>query len=146
VSWLLDTNVLSELPKPRPNPAVVAWIAARVGDEVRMHVSALTLAEIYRGVLRLGDRDPRAARLRQWAMTELPARFAGRILDFNEAVARSWAAMTAQVPRGLTIAPIDSLIAATARHHELTLVTRNVADVRHFAGLSVENPWDPERD
>jgi len=146
VSWLLDTNVLSELPKPRPNPAVVAWIAARADDETRMHVSTLSLAEIYRGVLRLSDRDPRATRLRQWAMTEVPARFAGRILDFNEPVARTWAAMTAQVPRGLTITPIDSLIAATALHHELTLVTRNVADVRHFAGLSVENPWERERD
>jgi predicted nucleic acid-binding protein len=141
VSWVLDTNVLSELPKPRPSPAVISWIAARIDDESRLHVSALSLAEIYRGVHRLGAQDPRLVHLRQWALTDLPLRFAGQILDFNEPVAHTWATMTAGLPRGIAIPPIDSLIAATALHHGFTLVTRNVSDMRHFSELSVENPW-----
>lgn len=141
MSWLLDTNILSELPKPRPNPALLAWFAARSQDEPRMHVSALSMAEIYRGIHRLTESDRRWSHLRRWALTDLPARFAGRILGFDEPVARTWGAMTAQVPLGIAIPTIDSLIAATARHFNLVLVTRNIEDMRHFSGLAVENPW-----
>jgi predicted nucleic acid-binding protein len=141
VSWLLDTNALSELPKPRPNPGVVAWLAERANDETRTFVSSLSLAEIYRGIDRFAAHDPRQSRLRRWAMEELSARFAGRILAFDEAVARTWGAMTARLARGIVVPTMDSLIAATAVHHGLTLVTRNVGHMRHFPSLSVENPW-----
>ena len=141
MTWLLDTNALSELPKPRPNPGVTAWFSDRQDDEPRLFVSCLSLAEIYRGVHKLPASDARRSRLRAWALTDLPARFAGRILAFDEPVARTWGAMTARLPRGVAAPTMDSLIAATAVHHGLTLVTRNVADMRHFADLSLENPW-----
>jgi predicted nucleic acid-binding protein len=141
VSWLLDTDVLLELARPRPNHGVVAWLAERAGDETRLFVSALTLAEIYRGILRLDPGHRRFTRLRAWMDRELPARFVGRILAFDEQVARSWGALTAALPKGVSVSNMDSLIAATAVHHRLTLVTRNVADLRHFPALAIENPW-----
>lgn len=141
MSWLLDTDVVSESIKPRPNAGVVAWLTERSDDEARLYVSALTLAEIDRGVLRL-DRDRRRfARLQAWLSSDLPARFAGRILGFDERVARTWGAMTAALPKGVAVSTMNSLIGAIAVHHGLILVTRNVRDLRHFAGLAVENPW-----
>ena len=81
------------------------------------------------------------AAARQLVERELPARFAGRILAFDEQVARSWGAITAALPKGGNVANMDSLIAATAVHHHLVLVTRNVADMRRFPDLAIENPW-----
>lgn len=141
MSWLLDTNVISELIRPKPNAAVVTWLAERSGDEARLHLSALTLAEIHRGVLRLDSGSRLFARLEAWLNTDVVARFAGRILAFDEQVARTWSAMAAALPRWTTVSTMDSLIAATAHRHGLILVTRNVDDVRHFAGLAVETPW-----
>jgi predicted nucleic acid-binding protein len=71
----------------------------------------------------------------------LAVRFANRILPFDEHVARTWGQMTAALPKGIAVATLDSLIAATAHHHSLILVTRNVSDMRHFAELVIENPW-----
>lgn len=141
MSWLLDTNALSELRKPKPNDGLLGWFADRSGDEPRMFMSSLSLAEIHRGVHRLAPDDPRRSRLERWATTELPARFAGRILAFDEPVAPTWGLMTARLPRGVVVPIADSLIAATAVHHGLTLVTRNVRDMGHFPDLSIENPW-----
>jgi len=141
VSWLLDTNVISELIRPRPHVGVVAWLAERSGDEARLYLSALTLAEIHRGVLRLDPRSRLFGRLQAWLNTDLVARFAGRILAFDEQVARTWGAMTAALPKGIAVSTMDSLIGATALHHGLILATRNERDLRHFAGLAIENPW-----
>jgi predicted nucleic acid-binding protein len=141
VSWLLDTNVISELVKPRPNPGVVGWLTQRSGDEPRLFISALTFAAIYRGALRL-DRNSRLyARLQTWLTSDIAVRFTRRILPFDEQVARTWGQMTAALPKGIAVSNMDSLIAATAQHHSLILVTRNVGDMRHFAELVVENPW-----
>ncbi|MBI3516630.1 MAG: type II toxin-antitoxin system VapC family toxin [Proteobacteria bacterium] len=141
MSWLLDTNAISETTKPRPNLGVLAWLAQCAGDETRMFVSSLSVAEIYRGFHLLPEGSPRRSRLRAWAQTDLETRFSGRILAFDESVARTWGAATARLPRGVTIPTMDSLIAATALHHGLVLVTRNIGDMRHFADLAVENPW-----
>ena len=141
MSWLLDTNVVSELVKPQPALPVVDWFKARAGDEQRICLSALTLAEIHRGVLRMDRRSPRYARLHAWANGELPARFAGRILAFDASVARTWGEMTARLPRGVNVPNMDSLIAAIAHHHGLVLVTRNERDLGAFAELAIENPW-----
>ena len=141
VSWLLDTNVVSELIRPKPNTGVVSWLAERSGDEGRLYLSALTLAEIHRGVLRLDPQSRLFARLQAWLSTDLAARFAGRILAFDEQVARTWGAMTAVLPRGIAVSTMDSLIGATALHHGLILATRNASDFRHFGGLALEDPW-----
>jgi toxin FitB len=141
VSWLLDTNVISELAKPRPHPGVVGWLKQRAGHESRLYLSALTLAEIHRGALRLDRKSRLYARLQTWLASDVAVRFAHRILPFDEHVARTWGRMTAALPKGIAVATMDSLIAATAHHHSLILVTRNVSDMRRFAELVIENPW-----
>jgi hypothetical protein len=141
MSWLLDTNVISELVKPRPNAGLSGWLAARSGDEQRLYISALTLAEIYRGALRLDRSSQLYGRLQSWLSSEVAVRFARRILPFDQHVARTWGQMTAALPKGVTVANMDSLIAATAQHHGLIMVTRNVGHVRHFVDLAIENPW-----
>jgi predicted nucleic acid-binding protein len=141
MSWLPDTNVISELIKPRPNAGVTGWLTARADDEERLCISALTLAEIYRGALRL-DRGSRLyVRLQAWLTSDVAVRIARRILPFDEEVARTWGRMTAALPKGIAVSTTDSLIAATAHHHTLILVTRSVDDMRHFTELAVENPW-----
>ena len=141
MSWLLDTNVISELVKPRPDAGVTAWLTERAGDEPRLFISALTLAEIYRGALRLKRGSRLYARLQTWLTSDLAVRFARRILPFDEQVARTWGAMTSALPKGIAVSTMDSLIGATALHHDLVLATRNERDLRHFAGLALENPW-----
>ena len=141
MSWLLDTNVVSELIRPKPDVGVVTWMAERSADEARLFLSALTLAEIHRGVLRLDAKSRLFGRLQAWLDADLLVRFAGRILVFDEQVARTWAAMTAGLPKGVAVSTMDSLIGATALHHGLILATRDVRDLRHFAGLALENPW-----
>ena len=141
MSWLLDTNVVSELIRPKPNVGVVTWMAERSADEARLFLSSLTLAEIHRGVLRLDAKSRLFGRLQAWLDADLLVRFAGRILVFDEQVARTWGAMTAALPKGVAVSTMDSLIGATALHHGLILATRNERDLRHFAGLALENPW-----
>ncbi|MGH6895431.1 MAG: type II toxin-antitoxin system VapC family toxin [Geminicoccaceae bacterium] len=141
MSWLLDTNVISELVKPRPNAGVTGWLTGHAGDEPRLFISALTLAEIYRGALRLDRNSSLYARLQTWLTSDIAIRFAHRILPFDEHVAHTWGKMTAALPKGIAVSNMDSLIAATAQHHGLILLTRNISDMRHFVELVVENPW-----
>jgi toxin FitB len=121
---MLDTNVVSELIRPKPNAGVVTWLAERSGDEAKLYLSALTLAEIHRGVLRLDSKSRLFGRLQAWVNTELAARFAGRVLAFDKQVARTWGAMTAALPKGIVVSTMDSLIGATALHHGPILATR----------------------
>jgi predicted nucleic acid-binding protein len=135
VSYLVDTNVLSELRRPRPNAAVVAWFADR--PVATLYLSVLTLGEIRKGVDAVAGAT-RRQRLVDWLQLELPAFFAGRLLPIDAAVADRWGRL--QAAAGHPLPAVDSLLAATALTHDLVLVTRNVRD---FAGLPVQvfNPW-----
>jgi predicted nucleic acid-binding protein len=136
--FLLDTNCLSELVRLQPNPRVLAW--ARSVDEILLHLSVLTLGEIRKGVTLLSD-GRRRSQLEHWLEVELPAQYADRLLPINAEIAEIWGAMAAEAQlRGIAMPIIDGLIAATAKHHELTIVTRNVKDFRMW-GISVTNPW-----
>lgn len=134
MSFLLDTNVVSEIRRGR-DLNVQAWAGA-VSDR-DLHLSVLTLGEIRKGIERLRDRDvPQAQTFATW-LTELEHRFAQRILPVDTPVAQEWGRLNALAPRPT----VDSLIAATALVHGLTVVTRNTADFKG-CGVSLQNPWD----
>jgi hypothetical protein len=138
VSYLLDTNVVSEWTKPRPNPGVVEWLAQVAEDEV--FVSVVTFAELRHGIERL-PAGRRRRRLDEWVRGELALRFEGRIVLIDGAVADEWGRLVArQEARGRPIAAMDGLIVATAQVHALTLVTRNATDFQ-VSVKTVLNPW-----
>jgi predicted nucleic acid-binding protein len=139
LSYLIDTNVLSELRRKKPNPGVVAWFEER--PATTLYVSVLTLGEIRKGIEAL-DSSKRKLRLLDWLETELPAFFSGRILPIDEEVADRWGRLLAVAGRPLPA--IDSLLAATALTHGLTLVTRNLGDFPH-PDLEIIDPWNSER-
>jgi toxin FitB len=138
VSFLLDTNVVSEWVKPQPDQNVVAWLADV--DEDRVFLSVVTFAEIRRGVelLPVGRRRERLA---AWLDDELPARFEGRILGIDRRVADVWGVtMARSQQRGAGLGSMDAFLAATAAAHRLALVTRNVRDFES-AGIALLDPW-----
>jgi predicted nucleic acid-binding protein len=136
LTYLLDTNVLSETRKRRPAAAVAGWIVATPPD--RLHVSVLTLGEIEQGIAKIrerGDQD-QAAALERW-LDDVQAAFVDRVLPVTLAVAAAWGRQ--HYARPLPV--IDALIAATARVHGLTVVTRNTKDFAR-TGLDLLNPFD----
>jgi predicted nucleic acid-binding protein len=135
MSYLLDTNIVSETVRRSPNKAVIAWLDGLPGES--LFVSVLTLGEIRKGVETLNDRK-RREKLRLWLEHELPAWFEDRVLPVDLAVADRWGRLLAEV--GRPVPTIDSLLAATALHHELRLVTRNAGDF-NYPGLQVLNPF-----
>jgi predicted nucleic acid-binding protein len=140
VKFLLDTCVLSELVKPQPEPRVMAWINER--KEAELHVAAMTLAELQRGVARLPV-SRRKSELAEW-LDKLNIGFAGRVLSFTAETAAYWGEMCARVEaKGCTMAAFDSIIAATAIERGLVLVTRNERDFA-MAPIVVVNPWNDE--
>jgi predicted nucleic acid-binding protein len=138
--YLLDTNCVSELVRVKPEPRVVEWMEAT--DEALLYLSVLTLGEIRKGLAGL-TQGRRRTHLETWLGVELQARFAGRILAIDAPVADRWGLLAAQAKsRGMLLPIIDGLLAATALHYNLTVVTRNSSDFRN-AQVQVLNPWEP---
>jgi predicted nucleic acid-binding protein len=135
VSYLLDTNIVSELVRTRPSRAVLRWFATV--PDTALHLSVLTLGEIRKGVEILAG-AARKEKLRLWLEQELPAWFEDRLLPVDAAVADRWGRLIAEA--GRPVAAIDSLLAATALLHGLRVVTRNATDF-HFPGVEVVDPW-----
>jgi len=136
--FLLDTTVVSELVKFKPEPKVAAWMEAT--EESLLRLSVLTLGEIRKGIDSLSDRSRRTA-LESWLNHDLLIRFANRILDVDQAVADRWGRLFAKAMAAKQLLPmVDGLLAATAIHHNLTLVTRNTKDVS-LTGVPIINPW-----
>ncbi|MCX7365267.1 MAG: type II toxin-antitoxin system VapC family toxin [Alphaproteobacteria bacterium] len=134
MSFLLDTNVVSESRRPHPDGGVVGWVRAQAAHDI--YISALTLGEIAQGVALRARRDLVASRsLVAWLAT-IRLEFDDRVLPITGEIAEAWGQLQAKRP----LPVVDALLAATALVHELTLVTRNIRD---FEGLSVplENPW-----
>lgn len=137
--FLLDTNCVSELVRSKPEPRVLDWIGA--ADESLLYLSVLTLGEIRKGVATL-PQGKRRTQLETWLELDLQTRFSGRILAIDRAVADRWGMLAAVAKRaGKPLASIDGLIAATAIHYDLTVVSRNVADFAS-APVPVVNPWE----
>jgi predicted nucleic acid-binding protein len=135
--FLLDTNVISELVRPRPDAKVKAWVANT--DEMLLYLSVLTLGEIRKGISSLKDASRRVA-LEAWLDSELVLRFAGRILPIDQAVADRWGRLAGQAGTKSLLPVVDGLLAATALQYNLTLVTRNTKDVI-ATGVPVFDPW-----
>ena len=136
--FLLDTNVVSELVKLRPNPKVTRWVHAT--DESLLYLSVLTLGEIRKGITSLPD-AARRVKLEAWLAGDLALRFSGRILPIDYAVADRWGRLSGSLAARKSPLPvIDGLLAATALERSLTLVTRDTSHLES-TGVSYFDPW-----
>lgn len=139
MAWLLDTNVLSELRRPRPEPKVVAFVAGSPLDQV--FVSVVTLAEIRFGIELVAEPN-RRSELNEWLTHKVRPMFEGRVLEITEDIMLRWRLLVEEGRKtGHTFSQPDLMIAATAIHHGLTVVTRDRSDYDK-AHVPVMNPWD----
>ncbi len=135
MSYLLDTNILSELVSKKPNQAVVDWFDAVPNES--LYLSVLSLGEIRKGIEKVKNKK-RKNQLAVWLEYDLPGWLEDRILVVGQAIADRWGRLEYEV--GRTLPAVDGLLAATALHHDLEIVTRNEKDFQ-FPGLAVINPW-----
>ena len=138
MNFLVDTNAVSELRKKHPAPSVLAWFTS-VSDE-QLYFSVLSVGEIRQGIEKLTELQKRNALL-TWLDHELIPWFDGRLLSVDLSVAECWGRLLAKMGRSLPT--VDSLLAATALVHDLTIVTRNTTDFI-LPGVNVLNPWEFE--
>lgn len=136
MSYLVDTNVFSELAKKKPDQKVIGWLRE---NESEIYVSTITIGEIRRGIEGLAE-GKRKSELRSW-LQSLCDCMRGRVLSFNTSTAHVWGQLKAKWDRaGIVVPSLDSQLAATAHRHNLTLVTRNVADFEK-TDVSFLNPF-----
>jgi predicted nucleic acid-binding protein len=141
VKWLLDTNVVSEGVRKKPSSKVVSWIAAEPPRETA--ISIVTLAELREGALTVDD-EAKSRLLTKWIDAEIVNSFGNRTLPITAEILIDWIGLSRRLrKKGNTRDPADLLIVATARVHNLTLVSRNA---RHFVGTGVVvyDPWNDE--
>jgi toxin FitB len=139
MAWLLDTNILSELRRPKPEQKVVAFVAGCPLDQ--LYISAVTLAEFRFGI-ELVDEPNRRADLNDWLANKVRPMFGGRVLQITEDIMLKWRLLVEEGRKaGHTFSQPDLIIAATAIHHGLTLVTRDRSDYDKTR-VPVINPWD----
>jgi len=137
--FLLDTNCISEIVRPKPEPRVIEWMDA--ADEATLYLSVLTLSEIRKGVVELAQ-SRRRTRLETWLEVDLRARFSGRIVPIDAGIADRFGRLAAEAKRqGKALPVIDGLLAATALHLNLTVVSRNARDFV-ATHVPVLNPWE----
>jgi hypothetical protein len=136
--WLIDTNIISEWVKPRPDLGAVRWLEEV--DEDRVFLSVVTVAEIRFGIERLAP-GRRHTRLDRWLQDELPARFEGRIVPIDAEIANACGRLLARARRrGRGLGAMDALIAATCLASGLVLATRNLADFEEL-GIELYTPF-----
>ena len=140
MGWLVDTDILSERARKRPEPRVLEWLEAHAAD---IYTSSHAIGEIQAGIAFLSDGAKKRA-LQSW-LNRLMDAMEGRVLNFNTSVATVWGRQEAEFRRkGCPMPMPDSFIAATARRHNLTIVTRNLGDYMR-PGLKVFNPVADEK-
>ena len=137
--YLLDTNVISELIAKQPSQRVIDFVANL--DEARVHLSVITIGEVQRGIRRLAN-GARKQSLLAWLEDDLRTRFQDRILPLDTETLLVWGTFMAELEaKGRILSSFDSLIAATALHHRMVLVTRNEKDFAG-SGLVIVNPFE----
>lgn len=134
MSYLLDTNVLSEVRKPRGNAGMKAWFSSVNGTD--LFLSVLVVGEIRQGVEGLKRRDPQQASVYEIWLETLKRDYADRVLPVTTEIAELWGRLNTPDP----LPAVDGLLAATAHAHNLTLVTRNLSDVSR-TGVALLNPF-----
>lgn len=138
MNFLLDTNVVSEWAKPRPDAGIVTWLAE--ADEDRIFLSVITVGELRHGIERL-PAGARRRRLDAWLTEEVPLRFEERLLAIDAETANIWGQLMARgEAAGRPPSTMDAFIAATVLRHDMILVTRNVSDFEPL-GVRLVNPW-----
>jgi toxin FitB len=138
MKFLLDTCVISELTKPEPSTEVLQWLAAQ--DEYNLYICAPTIGELQRGIEKLAHGKHQRF-LQEWLKNNVIARFAERIIAVDTEIALHWGILQAHAAQlGKSLPIIDSMIAATALFHGMTLVTRNGKDFE-ASGAKLFNPW-----
>ena len=143
MAFLIDTNIVSETVRPKPEPRVLAWVERRSPAE--LFLASITIGELMRGARKIKE-EARRTTYERWIENDLSEQFEGRILPFDDKTARIWGRLMGDGDRkGLTPAAADAQIAAIAMGHGLVLVTRNVRDFENF-DLEIANPWDGEGD
>lgn len=143
MAFLLDTNIISETVRPKPEPKVLAWVEQR--NPTELFLASMTIGELMRGARKIKE-EPRRTTYERWIENDLLDQFEGRILAFDDKAARTWGRLMGDGDRkGLTPAAADTQIAAIAIDHGLILVTRNVRDFQNF-DLEITNPWDGQGD
>jgi predicted nucleic acid-binding protein len=139
MNYLLDTCVISEITKPRPNRKITGWLSSC--PEENIYLSIITIGEIQKGISRLAE-SLKKSQLQHWLDNDLMMRFNHRIIGIDRNVARRWGQLVAKSEKiGQRIPVIDGLIAATGLVHELIVVTRNTTDIAS-SGVTIHNPWD----
>jgi predicted nucleic acid-binding protein len=140
MAWLLDTNILSELRRLKPEPKVLAFIDGHALDQ--LYISAVTLAELRFGIELLSEGSSRRDELNNWLTHKVRPMFDQRVLPITEDIMFRWRIVVEEGRRaGHTFSQPDLIIAATALHHGLTIVTRDRRDFEK-AGVPVINPWE----
>lgn len=138
MKYLLDTCVVSELVAKIPNPNVVEFVDAIEVDDI--FLSAITIGEISRGIEKLPE-SKRKQELQRWLKEDLLVRFDDKVLPLDTDILIQWGILSARLEGiGITLPSMDSLIAATALTHNLTLITRNEGDFKN-TGIEIVNPW-----
>jgi toxin FitB len=139
MAYLLDTCTISEMVSVQPNTKVLGWFQAQ--NEKTLFLSIITIGEIEKGIYQLPPSKKRTA-LETWAFDDLAPGFQGRILKIDQKLMTTWAKMMADLKvKGIVRPSFDSLIEATALHHQLILVTRNVKNFQS-SQVTILNPWE----
>ena len=136
MSYLIDTNVISEIIKKKPKQSVIKWFDSIPNNE--LYLSVITFGEIRKGIETIEDPQKKET-LRVWLEHELPSWFDNRIISITKEISDRWGRLHAEIRR--PIPAIDSLLAATALHLDLAIVTRNIKDF-NYSALEIINPWD----
>ncbi len=139
MKYLIDTCVIGEVIKSKPNFKVLSWLKSQ--KENHLYISVLTLGEISKGIEKVKNKK-RKKELHLWLTDDLQERFSGRILPVNEQVAMTWGQIQGKAElRGKSMPAIDGLIAATALVFNMTVVTRNTSDMEE-SGVVLLDPWN----